>query len=271
MEERSLLLVDDDTNVLLTLGAILSRAGFSVTTASSPSAAIHHIATKPFDILVTDLNIGEPGDGFTVVSALRRIHPDAAALLITGFPAFEAALQAIRNQVDDFLVKPVSPGTVLSAIERISKTQSHELPLPLKSVSEIVRENSEAITKEWSAKMRQAAQRCGHGQISREELINHLPDLLNELCARVDARNGRISAEARNAAVRHGQKRKEQQFSPTFLLNESTALRESILGVIHHNMLAVDLSSLFLELAVMSDSLDDQLKIAMQAYLEESK
>jgi YesN/AraC family two-component response regulator len=56
---------------------------------------------QTFDILVTDLNIGEPGDGFTVVSAIRRMQPDAAALIITGFPAFDNVLQAIRQQVND--------------------------------------------------------------------------------------------------------------------------------------------------------------------------
>ncbi len=147
MQQPNLLLVDDDSDILLTLGTILSRRGFVVTTASSPSDAIRHIAQQRFDILITDLNIGQPGDGFTVVSALRRVQPDAAALLITGFPAFEAALQAIRNQVDDFLVKPVTPDGILSAIERVKQKHTHYLPLPLKKVSDILRENSQTVIR----------------------------------------------------------------------------------------------------------------------------
>ena len=106
-----LLLVDDDRSVLFSLAAILCRHGFDVVSANSVEEALRAMTSQRFDILVTDLNIGEPGDGFTVVSALRRIQPSAAALIITGFPAFDTALQAIRDQVDDYLVKPIpAPG-----------------------------------------------------------------------------------------------------------------------------------------------------------------
>ena len=72
------------------------------------SDALAAISEDRFDVLIADLNIGMPGDGFTVVSAMRRTQPEAVTIILTGYPAFETALEAIRSQVDDYAVKPAN-------------------------------------------------------------------------------------------------------------------------------------------------------------------
>src|SRR6266480_3255571 len=59
-----------------------------------------------FDILLSDINVSEDGDGFTVVRAMRDANPDCVTNLLTGYPGFETALEAIHNEVDDYVVKP---------------------------------------------------------------------------------------------------------------------------------------------------------------------
>ena len=56
------------------------------------------------DVLIADLNVSPPGDGFTVVSAMRCTQPNCVNFILTGFPAFETALEAIRRHVDDYLL-----------------------------------------------------------------------------------------------------------------------------------------------------------------------
>ena len=75
------------------------------------------ITTETFDVLLSDLNIGNPGDGLTVVSAMRRTQPEAVTMILTGYPAFETALEAIRQQVDDYIVKPADVPALVRAIE----------------------------------------------------------------------------------------------------------------------------------------------------------
>ena len=111
------LLVDDEPNILLTLAAILTHEGYQLSTASTVTEALRIIGTQPFDALIADLNIGEPGDGFTVVSAMRRTHPQCINFILTGYPAFETALQAISNQVDDYLVKPANVRELVKSLE----------------------------------------------------------------------------------------------------------------------------------------------------------
>lgn len=98
MPKTRLLFVDDEPNIRLTLPAVLEREGFAVTTAASVPEAVDLINREKFDILISDLNIGQPSDGFTVVSVMRRVQPEAFTFILTGYPDFESALQAIRNQ-----------------------------------------------------------------------------------------------------------------------------------------------------------------------------
>src|ERR1700759_947061 len=137
---RRLLLVDDEPAIVQTLSIILKQHEYEVTSVSNVADALQAISSQQFDVLVTDLNIGEPGDGFTVVSALRRTQPESIALIITGFPAFDKALQAIREQVDDFLVKPIHPRQLVEVIERTVRTHRVHVPVKSKRISEIVRD-----------------------------------------------------------------------------------------------------------------------------------
>jgi DNA-binding NtrC family response regulator len=98
---RRLLCVDDEEVILFTMAAILKKHGFEVSTAASVAEALQKITSETFDVLLSDLNIGNPGDGLTVVSAMRRTQPEAVTMILTGYPAFETALEAIRQQVDD--------------------------------------------------------------------------------------------------------------------------------------------------------------------------
>ncbi len=76
-----------------------------------------------FDVLISDLNIGEDGHGFTVIRAMRKAHPNCVAILLTGYPAFETAVQAIDDEVDGYLVKPADIDSLVSTIERKLRTR----------------------------------------------------------------------------------------------------------------------------------------------------
>src|SRR5438874_4632991 len=115
---KRLLFVDDEEGIRLTLPLLLHARGFDVRVAASVPEALSEIKTHKFDVLLSDLNIGEDGDGFTVIRAMRRAHPNCIAILLTGYPAFETAVQAIEDEVDGYLVKPADINSLVSTIER---------------------------------------------------------------------------------------------------------------------------------------------------------
>jgi ActR/RegA family two-component response regulator len=118
VQSRRLLLVDDDKNIELTLVPVLSEHGFEVELAITVTEALKKIGSQKFDILVSDLNLSEPSDGFKVVAAMRQAHPRCVIVLLTGYPAFESAIEGIHHEVDDYIVKPADYDALIETLEK---------------------------------------------------------------------------------------------------------------------------------------------------------
>lgn len=111
-----LLFVDDEEGIRRTLPPVLEQEGFEVRVAASIPAALVEINSHTFDVLITDLNVERQGDGFLVISAMRHLQPRCTNLILTGYPALETAVQALRAQVDDYLIKPVDVAAMVGTI-----------------------------------------------------------------------------------------------------------------------------------------------------------
>src|SRR5690242_21592491 len=94
------LVVDDDDLILQLTTEQLVRKGFEVVAAPSVAEALRFIATETFDVLITDLNMPNPGDGFTVVTAMRHSQRHALILLVSGYPDVARAMATIALEAD---------------------------------------------------------------------------------------------------------------------------------------------------------------------------
>jgi len=167
--------VDDESAIRETLGMILTHNGFEVTLARSVGEALGIISRRQFDMLLSDLNIGQPGDGFTVASAMRRRWPQAVTVILTGYPDFEAALKAIRKQVDDYAVKPVEPEELVKLVrQKLQAPARAHRPPPTKRVADIIRDNKEHIMTEW-LKVTRSHREFQSTSVSDDERLDHLP------------------------------------------------------------------------------------------------
>src|SRR3712207_4646311 len=110
-----LLVVDDEAPIRTTLGALLGRAGYHVTTASSGEDAVALLDTHRYDVLLVDLKM--PGiDGMTVVRAAQERDPDAVILILTGHGSLKSAVEGLRRNIFDYLLKTGDPGDVLQRV-----------------------------------------------------------------------------------------------------------------------------------------------------------
>ena len=72
------------------------------------------------------MNIDEPGDGYRVVRAMRKVNPNSVAIILTGYPEFETAVQGIQEKIDDYLVKPADVDLLIARLEqRLAERDSH--------------------------------------------------------------------------------------------------------------------------------------------------
>jgi DNA-binding response OmpR family regulator len=261
-----LLFVDDEPNILQTLSAILRQKGFDVTTASSVPAALKLINSEEFEILISDLNIGEPGDGFTVVSAMRRLQPQASTFILTGFPDFESALLAIRNQVDDYFTKPANINLLVERI--LSRLGTPKPPLrevPPRRVHEILRENAHHIAQEWLRQVNQIPELAAIN-LSDQERIDHIPWVLDELIRRLQQTSEDTSQQATESAQVHGRLRYEQGYSIPQIIVEARVLQRTITSTVQAHLLGVDVSTLVPDLVEIGESLASMIEISIRAY-----
>src|ERR1035437_10755837 len=115
-DKQKVLLVDDDESILKTVTSVLQYNGLKVTAASNVNQALAFIGSQTFDILVSDLHMPDPGDGLTVVSAMRHSNPKAVTLIFSAYPEMSRAAEAILQQADGILVKPLGVENLVNAI-----------------------------------------------------------------------------------------------------------------------------------------------------------
>lgn len=259
--QRRLLFVDDEATIRFTISTILSNHGFEVTVAATVAEALQKITSQQFEILLSDLNIGNPGDGLTVVSAMRRTQPQAVTMILTGYPAFETALEAIRQQVDDYIVKPADVPALINTIEGKLTAPPHQRHLPPpKRVAMILQEHLPRIQDLWLAALEK------DGSLSRlpsdkEQRLRHLEGILEELIRAAQSYSGEEIPDHKRLG-KHGP-RDLQEYSPAMLLAEFCMLRRVIAQVVQENLLAVNLSYLVPDLAHVNESLDEQAQAAL--------
>ncbi len=100
-----ILVVDDEENVRLTTSAILEQEGYAISTASDGRAALAQMARVPFDLVLTDLRM-EGMDGSALLAEIHEKFPDVVAIVLTGYATIESSIEALRQGVYDYLVKP---------------------------------------------------------------------------------------------------------------------------------------------------------------------
>ena len=266
MPQVKVLLVDDDEVLLKTLEAVLLQNGFEVTGVTNVPDALELISSQPFDVLLSDLNVGQPGDGFTVVSAMRRVQPNACTFILTGYPDFESAIKAIRSQVDDYFSKPLNIAQLLKAIESVhSGKQSHREPATLQTVPTLVTNLLPVITERWLEEVLKDAEIAAL-PLTREERVDHVPELLHHLVARLEQQNIELSSGSTEAARKHGRVRFQQGYTIPQIVFEGRVLQKVLGFIIQENLLDLDLSTLVHEILEIGQSLQAELELSIQAY-----
>jgi ActR/RegA family two-component response regulator len=260
------LFVDDEPSIRITLPAILERHGFSVTIAATVAEALRQIQSQQFDVLIADLNIGEPSDGFTVVSAMRRTQSQCVNLILTGYPAFESALQAIRSHVDDYLVKPADVAKLIESIrERLSRPRTQPL-LQSQPLSALLRTNLDKIIEKTLIAMK-SHPRLNKVPILDRARIDHIPGAITEIIHQLESNAPDIPTDAAlKAGALHGEVRREQGYTLLMLVDDTRVLDSTVCSVLQDNLLSVDLSRVIPDLNRVHDCLEAQLQEALEAF-----
>jgi len=112
-----ILAIDDDRSLLETYAALIEPLGMRLTPADNLREGLKLAATRPFDVCLLDRNVGH-ALGTEVLPELKAQAPGLRIIMATAHRDTEAALEALRHGVDDYLVKPFSPEQLRIALAR---------------------------------------------------------------------------------------------------------------------------------------------------------
>jgi len=117
MEKNHILLVDDDHYILEGIGADLESQGFHVTKTDRGNLALQLLKENHFDLVITDL-VMEDTDGLQVLKKTKELNADIMVIILTGYGDMKSAIEALRQQADDYLLKPCESEEMLYRVTR---------------------------------------------------------------------------------------------------------------------------------------------------------
>jgi len=115
--QKSIIVIDDDDAVLLSVNKILSKAGFHVETFEDGVSGLEGVIELKPDLVVVDLKM--PGlSGMEVINRVSEMDPYIIIVVITGYATIDTAVEAIKSGAYDFLPKPFSPDELRVIVNR---------------------------------------------------------------------------------------------------------------------------------------------------------
>jgi two-component system response regulator GlrR len=121
--QKTILVVDDDPDLLKLLALRLTAAGYLAQTAESGERALAMIAVSRPDVVVTDLKMGGM-DGLALFEAIQRTAPTLPVIILTAHGTIPDAVDATRRGVFGFLPKPFESRELLAQVEQALKLSS---------------------------------------------------------------------------------------------------------------------------------------------------
>jgi len=125
--QTTILLVDDDIEVLKALKKVLEKDGFDVLPHSDAPSAMQFIndTKRRFDLVITDVSM--PGmTGTAFLNAVKAAFPKVPVIIITAFGDWGQYMETIRNGACEYLNKPLEKTELLSAVHRALKNGTPE-------------------------------------------------------------------------------------------------------------------------------------------------
>lgn len=121
-EKACILVVDDDENARKTLAAILKRKGYTVEVAQTGKAALELAQNRSLNLILLDIRLPDT-NGTELVAPIKRLNPDIAIIMVTGFASVENSIQSMNAGASGYLKKPINTSEMLAKIHDLLERQ----------------------------------------------------------------------------------------------------------------------------------------------------
>ena len=120
LKKHTVLVVDDDKQVLASILLLLGASGYKVITVENAEEALDRMAGTVPDIVLTDIRM--PGmDGIELAGIIHGRYPEIPVLIMTAYAELKVAVDAIKRGAFDFIIKPLDPDYLIHSIGKADK------------------------------------------------------------------------------------------------------------------------------------------------------
>lgn len=161
--KNTILIVDDEESLRLTLKLRLTAQGFEVVTAADGEEALAQLKQhSEIDLVLLDINMPKM-DGIEALSQITQLYPTVEVIMLTGFADFTTAIECLKKGAKDYLVKPIEVTELVTRVKTALRARSsenelkklrssffstflHDMLGPLKTIESTVEQIKEGLT-----------------------------------------------------------------------------------------------------------------------------
>jgi two-component system, NtrC family, response regulator HydG len=130
LKNASILVIDDDTDVLTAVRLLLKTESKEVVIEKNPENLRSHLAKNGFDVILLDMNfnssINTGNEGLFWLKEVKKIKPDASVIMITAYGDIDLAVRSLKEGAADFVVKPWHNEKLIETIRDILRRKENK-------------------------------------------------------------------------------------------------------------------------------------------------
>lgn len=168
VENRRILIIDDERPILLTLEALLSRHNYQVETAGTAAAGLKLLQDKLPALVLLDLQLPD-ADGLETLDQIKTEHPGTQVIILTAHDTLSNAIESIKRGAYHFISKPYASEELLSLMDRALEKQS------------LLRETEELRQKTQLLEKRLEMAETRSAPIFKSKVMQQIEELINAM------------------------------------------------------------------------------------------
>lgn len=173
MDDIKILVVDDEPQILTLVSRFLLRAGYEVQTAGGGAAALTHLKTTPFALVLSDLKMAHI-DGLRILQEIKAHYPETIFILMTAYGTLDSAVSVLRQGAYDYLMKPLDLEDLRSTVQRA--LEHRQVVMQNKRLMEFLQEKN--VVLEY----------LHHEEQRKSEQLNQVNAIAREITAILDVK-----------------------------------------------------------------------------------
>jgi two-component system response regulator PilR (NtrC family) len=153
VDQKRILIVDDDETIRETLSLLLEEEGYIVDKAETGQTAITKSKSNFYNLAIIDWRLPDI-EGTKLLASLKETVPPMVKIMLTGFPSMQNAIDSVNEGADAFVLKPVEGEVLLNKVKELLKQQDESRKFSEQKVAAFIETRGKELLQSKSARFK---------------------------------------------------------------------------------------------------------------------